>query len=61
MVATVVLLLRPLMMLLMVDWVTPLRVASRLMVIPRWAQSSRILARIAALVVIAHHILTQKR
>lgn len=35
MVATVVLLLRPLMTLLTVDWVTPLRVDRRLTVIPR--------------------------
>ena len=47
MVDTVALWFRPLTMLLRVDWVTPLRVASRLMVIFRWAQSSKILERTA--------------
>ena len=47
MVETVALLLRPLTMLFNVDWVTPLRVASRLTVISRWAHSSRIRARTA--------------
>ena len=50
MVATVALWLRPLTMLLTVDWVTPLRVARRLTVMPRWAQSSRIRWRTAVLV-----------
>ena len=47
MVDTVALWFRPLTMLLRVDWVTPLRVASRLMVIFRWVQSSKILERTA--------------
>ena len=47
MVDTVTLWFRPLTILLRVDWVTPLRVASRLMVIFRWVQSSKILERTA--------------
>ena len=49
-VATVALLLRPLTMLLRVDWVTPLRVASRLTLMPRWAHKSKIRWRTAVLV-----------